>query len=327
MGRSAIQNIVRAAVERAIAYIVRSRSGDGWWRDFKNNGGVSDQWITAYVGCALAGTSDAPANAVARSAYQQLATSLAGRPGWSYNDGVPPDADSTIWACRLGEVLGDCSGAAATGLQFLQRCQRLNGGITTYPTADDVRRAMRLPSDTRFRGWCTAHTCVTGAASGLNTFRNCPRLRNFLVHAQDPEGYWAAYWWCDPEYATALSCEALANSQSEAEGLAVERAVDWARRRGSAGTPFALSWRARILAAVHDCATWDVASALVGCQLEDGSWAASARMRIPPPYLKDPKYYWGWSEDETGIGSVRTDPARLFTTASVLAALTKCIST
>jgi squalene-hopene/tetraprenyl-beta-curcumene cyclase len=326
VGRSANQEIVRAAVERGTAYILRSRSGDGWWRDFKNNGGVSDQWITAYVGCALAGTSDALANGTARSAYQQLATKLAGRPGWSYNDGVPPDADSTIWACRLAEALGDCSGVATTGLQFLQRCQRLNGGIATYPAADDVRRAMRLPGSTRFRGWCVAHTCVTGAASGLNAFRNCSRLRNFLVRAQDPEGYWPAYWWCDPEYATALSCEGLANSQSEAETLAVNSAADWARQRGSAGTPFALSWRARILATVHDSAAQDLAAVLAGCQLEDGSWAASARMRIPPPYLKDPKYYWGWSEDETGIGSVRTDPARLFTTASVLMALTKCLS-
>ncbi len=313
-------------MERGIAYILRSRSGDGWWRDFKNNGGVSDQWVTAYVGGALAGTSDALANAAAISAYQQLASSLAGRPGWSYNDGVPPDADSTIWACRLGEALGDCSGAAANGLQFLQRCQRLNGGIATYPAANEVRKAMRLPESTRFRGWCMAHTCVTSAASGLNTFRNCPRLRDFLVRTQDPEGYWAAYWWCDPEYATALSCEALANSQSEAETQAVNNAVQWARGRGSSGTPFALGWRARILASVHDSTALDLAALLVERQLEDGSWSSSARMRIPPPYLKDPKYYWGWSEEETGIGSVRTDPARLFTTASVLAALTKCIS-
>ncbi|HTW08334.1 MAG TPA: prenyltransferase/squalene oxidase repeat-containing protein [Acidimicrobiales bacterium] len=332
---------LRQAVERGARHLVAARNQAGWWCDFSQRtstsvpaggpraGLVSDEWVTAYVACVLAspalGGFYPAARTTARHALDLL---LARRPqaaGWGYNLLVPPDADSTSWVCRLAAALGrqgDPRYVPARGL--VEGLVTPGGGVATYGTEAVGALAGIEGVESSFAGWRSAHTCVTAAAAALE-LDLAAGLLDFLEGQQQSDGSWSGYWWEDDEYATALACEALAAKGRGRERL--ERAAQWATRRlgragavevDGAGSAFATALAARTLItaprrdtairlALQRAASW-----LVTAQREDGSWACSARLRIP-------------GYDVTPPGTMPAvnyiDDKGLFTTATVLSAL------
>jgi squalene cyclase len=154
------------------------------------------------------------------------------------------------------------------------------------------------------------------------------RRREFLRHAQRDDGSWAAYWWEDDEYATALAAEALAATGRPDDRPRVESAVRWTLARigqdgAAAGSPFATAWCVRILhlaadaAAVREQRARSVAW-LMHRQEPDGGWPASARLVAPRPDVTD-------RAASPVPPAASLDEARTFTTATVLSALTRSI--
>ena len=86
--------------ERAVDYLLGRRKSRGRWEDFDTLAGSSTQWVSAYVGLALAQTGDPRALAAAREAWSRLRRRRWRSAGWAYNGRVPADADSTVWAMR-----------------------------------------------------------------------------------------------------------------------------------------------------------------------------------------------------------------------------------
>jgi len=321
------------AVDAALSFLFRSRGRDGWWRDYAIVG-PSDAWITAYVGAVLA---ELPAPAPLQAARQALRRLARRRPfmaGWGYNAWVPPDADSTAWVLRLAEALGRQPGLRIRrAYGFLARHLRDSGGLATYSVAGPIRRFTRAASS--FGGWSAAHTCVTAAAASLSGFPMRRRLLEYLRSRRDADGGWTAYWWCDREYATAFAAEAFHRDGRSSGDVLVQDAIAWAAARlrpegciASAiepqGSPFATALCLRVLAlgphrGAEDCMQW-----LIAGQRGDGSWSASARLRIPPPGLEDPGQVGSWGFDGVGDrspGTIVRDQRAVFTTATVLAAL------
>ena len=309
------------ARQRGLEFLLRARGDDGWWRDWDSQGGISDEWVTAYTACELA-ANGLDTRACAELAFERLRDRRPALDGWSYNHRVPPDADSTAWACRLAHLLHR-AGEVGPAISFLHQCRRADGGLATYPSAGRVRHAMHWPRNASFRGWLAAHTCVTATAAALPEFGCRPEVFAYLLRNQEPDGHWEGYWWPDPEYATALAVEALLNYGTAAGQAAVHVAVEWARALGPTESAFALACRIRILR----CHDWEaclrIRDALLELQNPDGSWPSSARIRIPPPDFLDPSSIWNWDEDRKDIYSIRRDQERIFTTASVLKALAK----
>ena len=132
--------------------------------------------------------------------------------GWGYNATVPPDADSTIWAVQLAErVAGGASASLGAARAFLERHRRPGGGLATYADAAPVRADMGFPAWVSYRGWTSAHPCVTAAASNVRLLGDQPdELDAYLRRTQRSDGSWPAYWWADREYATALAVLGLA---------------------------------------------------------------------------------------------------------------------
>jgi len=60
---------------------------------------------------------------------------------------------------------------------------------------------------------------------------------------------------------------------------------------------------------------------LLGQQLADGSWGSNHILRIPYPWSKDPWNQSFWKEDGKAVNAAIRDHRRLFTTATVFAAL------
>jgi hypothetical protein len=210
---------------------------------------------------------------------------------------------------------------------------RSDSGISTYAREAPIRAFIHAPPTMGFAGWCGSHTCVSAAIAALPDYR-C-RLREYLRSAQTSDGGWLAYWWHDPEYATALAAEALAATGPDADRIA--RAVAWGMSRLSpqgcvatsdhpSGSPFATAWCLRLLllgeadVAVRE-AIATVTDWLVQQQQADGSWVPSARLRVPYPDDLDPNQVDRWVYHGTIQGSLVFDQHGAFTTATVLQAL------
>jgi squalene cyclase len=286
--------------------------GRGW------RAGASDEWVTAYTGAALAGVpSRSPTSIDARQAADRAWALLRERrpagTGWGFNRLSPPDADTTAWTLRLATALG------AKDSPHLQRARQWlgdhvlsDGGLTTYR-----RDVLEAPGSA---GWSrSSHACVS--AAGAPVLGQTPVLE-FLRREQLSDGSWSAYWWHDPEYATALAAAALAAVRLAADRARVAAATAWAAARmssdGSAGgSPFATGLCLRILGLADDeeaVAARRRATAWLGNnQRADGSWAPSARLRVPPPHATDPA-----ASAET-VSTI--DDKAVFTTATVIVAL------
>jgi len=299
------------------------------WQDFRVFDTPSDEWVPAYVAAALAETGE---SALATEAARHWWRALVSRdvPALGYRAGSARDADSTLWACRLAHLLGEQQHPAyARFVAFLRGCIRPDGGLATFPSARAL--AAQFPSQPRIRqghGWTCSHVCVTAAALWLPEIAAIPDVTRFLVRAQTPEGYWNPYWWADREYATALAIESLARQQpdhaDDGAQQAIAKGAQWLSGFPPGASAFRLALRVSGLAQARLSAFIPPLNELMELQLDDGSWPASARMRIPPLDSDHPDRRWNWDEHGTSFASIVLDQERIFTTATAVRALTAC---
>lgn len=303
-----------ASMEGASSFLLQHRDPDGLWREFDLIRGTSDEWVSAYIGLALAGDVQ-----VAQSVVEILCNRRTGSEGWGYSATTPPDADSTAWVSRLALIAGRPD-ACERGLRFLKRCLHSSGGVATYDSPVAIRRFLGDPPIS-LRGWCSPHVCVTAAVSWLAEISRYPLVRQFLRDAQQPAGNWQAYWWPDPSYATWLAVEAMRHWGDAEDRSRVARAAQWAADAVEDEGPWALACRIAILSDLDATAAGSLASRLIDQQQPDGSWASSAALRIPPPQVIDPSVVSEWIPAGKGFSSVNLDHRRLYTTATALRAL------
>ena len=325
------------AIEAAIVYLIRERDGHGMWREFPRILEGTDEWVSAYIGTVLASTTSDSGRQAALDVWRTLEDRRNPALGWGYNGDLPPDADSTLWGLRLAIALGvDDSPRAGAARVTLDRHLPASGGVATYePAAEEELR--RLLGDADLTGMFAAHTCVSAAVAGLDEYRG--RVLPFLVGAQEANGRWRGYWWSDDEYTTCLAAHALAG---QPEGsAALDSAVAWAAQRidrsgavwsrslGGASA-FATTLCAEILLIGEASGGYgdaraddDRAAAALGWLLQaqrpDGSWPASALMRMPPTDTAD-------GDQRPAATTVSVDDRSLFTTATVIRTLTTAIS-
>ncbi len=328
-------DIARAA-KAAVAFLVAAQDERGRWLDFPEVGGGSDEWVTSYVGTALAAMPDASAQRAARLGWLALRAQPRWSGGWGYMPTYPADADSTAWALRLAESLRVRRDLRVWRARaFLSWHQRANGGVATYAFPSLMVRITGLKGS--FDGWCTAHCCVTANVAHLVRFRGREPARRFLRARQRSDGSWPSYWWADCEYATTLAAEALAQSDPSSDCAAVGRAVAWAccapAVDGGAvsatvpgGSAFATALRLRLLAlspaGVETAGPRRAAVEwLIRTQCPDGAWPSSAWLRFPPTHVVDPTSIAEWHFGRMVEAGVMVDQRRLFTTATVLTAL------
>lgn len=305
---------VAQALSGAIDFVLSRQAHTGRWSDFILPAGPSDEWVTAFVGACLLEAPGEKTCRAARRAWEALLRRRPDEPGWGYNRLTPADADSTAWALRLAGGLRVVEHErVAAALAFLAGHVSAGGGITTYAERDPIRRYTRLPEDASFAGWQSPHDCVTAAAAPL---LGAVTL-DYLGRAQGDAGNWQSYWWWDDEYTTALAAEVVPASRANATGWARTRLTATGAVHSVDGEPsaWATAWCVRVLG--HEATSGaDEARAvrwLLGAQQVDGSWPASARLRVPMP------------GQLIAAGQERTidalDQNRVFTTAAVMAAL------
>jgi hypothetical protein len=321
-----------AAIEAGLDWLLAQRQAGGGWREFPRVLAGTDEWVTAYIGQALAGLREARGREAAALAWGWLGEQRRIGEGWGYNGTLPEDADSTSWALRLGTALGEKDSRRARGAADVIEGHLLeSGGVATY-RRQACAGLRAVFGDSRLDGLFVAHTCATAAAAGLAAF--APRLCSFLAHQQEEDGRWRGYWWSDDDYTTALAAAALVATDPKRYRRHLRAAAAWAAARidrsGAAwsrglGGPSAFATALclqtivqagngaaaapRRAAAERAAIAW-----LLAAQRTDGSWAPAALMRMPPTDATD-------GDERPAATCVSVDDQALFTTATVMASL------
>lgn len=317
---AALARTPQEARDAGVGFLLGRQSEAGLWSDFALAPGLSDEWITGYVGDRLAGIPGTDgATERAWSALVARRQERGGR-GWGYNVHVPQDADSTAWALRLAHRLGrEDDPAAADALASMSGFVHDDGMLGTYGPTGDIARFIGADEGQDFRGWTAPHACVTAAAAGLPGVVDTQAL----LSAQRDDGRWHSYWWVSDTFASALAVEALA-ADPEA-GPALARAADWGvSMLGSPGlTAFETANLVLLLARAD---RWhrrgdEAVRALAHSMQPDGSWPSGAFLRVPHPQDTDPDAVVDWIPGGRIEGALVQDLRRVFTTATVTHAL------
>jgi hypothetical protein len=234
-------------------------------------------------------------------------------------------------AARLGKRDAQCERNARRYLE----ASCVDGCVTTYPRADEIRRYVEAKATLSFAGWTQPHACVTGAAAQLPSLRE--RLIDGLILSQTQEGFWQSYWWFDDAYATAMAVAALsAVPLNRYASVAIEKACRWARRllqQPNLPSSFALALLLTLIS--HKNGAWNeitttvitsTVAKLLELQAPEGYWAGTARLRIPSPDETRPDLVENWQRwwgCGTPFNIYSVDQCSIFTTATVTYALQK----
>lgn len=299
---------VEAALEDGVRYLCALQQDDGHWSDYRLPVGVCDQWITAYVGLALAQYGQRvgcpSALAAARRGAEWLCTTRCYPAGWGYNAITGPDSDSTAMSLGLLRELGQP--IRSEDQAFLRRQWRPEGGLATYDGPD---------------AWGCVHWDVTPwGYLGLST-EDQHTLRDSFLHGlyanHMVDGMWRAYWWRNPYYSTFLTLEVLDElglpepdlSRSTPAGpLKVDNPFDLGCLIG-----------VKCLRSEGIERLGPHLRALLAWQEADGRWPGHPNLRVT-----DPSCYTPWEEP---VGDYYADEAATITTATIVRVLTRVLIT
>lgn len=313
-----------AAIRKAIDFLLSNQQQSGWWKDYYLSPGTSDEWATAYVGCHLARLKDPKISEALDRAWKILKTRYRKNEGWAYNDLIPADADSTIWTWLFVHTAGFANEFPGTDFDMLKTYTAADGGITSYLPNGPTGRNSKKTDQHHFNGWQIPHYCVTAAYALAGE----QSAIDYLLKHQNPEGYWYSYWWGGPEYATALTIEALFKKDAKNYNEVILRSVNWAidtaqeELDNQVPNDFKIALLLKIILwsphqKKHHSFIRTIVNHLLKAQQPLGSWNPSAEMRHPFPDNRN---------HEKGENIlVVTDQNKNFTTVTILDALNKYV--
>jgi hypothetical protein len=290
------------SINNAVDYLLDLQRSDGAWDDYQLPVGRATQWVTAFVGQALADASSCCNRPEARAAAVQAARWLnenrSYAAGWGYNSLTGVDADSTGLAIRLFRKVG--LPVEPRDEQRLLAQWREGGGFATYDGPEN---------------WGAAHPCVTAVAflalAPEDRRRLSPELRHYLHRAALPDGTWPAYWWRNHYYSTyhhLILLRELGLRDSFAPTIA-ETVVPYA----ASDFEFTYALGIEHLRDPSSPKFNDLLARLLARQHADGGWSGGYNLRVTDPSCARP-----WEEAR---GSLYRDMFNTITTGSAVMVL------
>jgi Prenyltransferase and squalene oxidase repeat len=303
---------IAKAIEKGIQFLVRGRSLDGVWRDFRLEPGESDSWVTAYVGlCILRVFSEEDVASaqwpILNHSREWLRNAMRADGGWGYNERCPVDSDTTAHAVLFLSKCGDT--VPDVCFSRLLRFQGADGGFATF----DPRE--------RTDSWGVSHPDVSPTVLRALLARLSPsdasiqRGIDYVLSQLQPNGTWNSFWWETPLYSTVANVQLLEQIQTIYDRTRVLGAV---RSLAVFEDPFRAALLGDLLATIDpgNPLAPEVIDALVNSQQPDGSWhALSPTLRVTLSHSFTP-----WASTAY-VGDVVSDPRHFYTTATVLRCL------
>ena len=292
-----VQGAAAASIRRACRFLEENQDGDGFWRDYELPPGPGSEWVTAFVGYALAGTRLSRPEPVGRALSAMRSCC---RPaGWGYNAAVAADADTTSWAVRWFARTN--TPLPIEPVSCLEAYLGPEGGARTFACGP------------RYGSWTIEHADVTGvlgmalkeAGAEASTIE---RVRGWTLGKRNGDGLWTSFWWTFDDYAGARMLELLEGTG----GVPADVAEAARRRLETAEEPLTAMETANLLmmALRVGVRPGALASSLLGRQCPDGGWPPSRVLKVPD------------QQSAAGDGAAFEDGNRLMSTAMAVMALT-----
>jgi hypothetical protein len=287
---------LNTAIDKGINYLIGRQNEQGYWTDYCLPVGKSDQWVTAFVGLALAELAEIDSFKKAREGAEKAAGWLHNfrtyNVGWGYNGITGPDVDSTAYALQLLTRLG--YPVRPADRDFLLKHWQSTGGFSTY--LED-------------NAWGVAHPCVTPLAFLSLSDSEQERLKisfiNYVNRARMTNGLWPSYWWSAPYYSTYMNLKVLKKLKYNEISLSIVKA-----EVPEPENDFNLACLIGIYYLSGSDAKKTLIKKLLFNQDEDGFWKASENLRVV-----DPKCYTPWVHP---VGQCYQDLEHTITTAMVI---------
>ena len=324
------KNTLDKSIQKSIRYVKKQQQGEGSWREYMNQAGISDVWSTAYI------TGKLSANACLKDEFKwplKRALSFLQRCQtknelWGYNTTWIDDADTTNFV--LLSFLHNGISVKEDLLNRWAAFQLASGAFTTYANKELLMQS--LGDMENVDGWMFEHQCVSAVA--LYYLAQNPRNEKILEQTKHffnaiKVQKTLAYWWTDPIYTwyyLALSYHEM-NDLKHVEKIQKEvvgRITSEGFYRDDYGANLFYTGLALEILLLNGNHFSETAKQCVSCllkqQYNDGSWANSHALRIPHPGDKFP----GHTQMPVATHGTQVrakEINRLFTTVSTLKAL------
>lgn len=291
------QTLTTAAIQSACRFLAAGQEPDGFWRDYALPPGPSSEWVTAFVGYALAGTGPAHAESINRGLS---AVRSSRRPsGWGYNPRVATDADTTSWVVRW--FLRTRTALPVEPVPCLEGYVSPEGGARTFVCGP------------RYGRWTIEHADVTAvlglamkeAGAGDSTLG---RIRRWALDQRNSDGLWTSFWWSFDAYAAARMLELLAGTGGIPADVA-EAARAYLETKTDSSTPMETA-NLLMMASRVGVSPEAWLSPLLDSQRSGGGWPPSRVLKVPD------------QKTASGNDEVFEDCNGLMSTAMALMALT-----
>lgn len=246
--------------------------------------GPSQAWTTACVGSTLAEFNKAP----------QILTDVVlglqhSNGGWSYNNLVPADSDSTARVLQfLRKIHYSDNGVIQAAELFIKNHQNPDGGISTYKDTDLIK--FKYPS---IVGWVESHPCVTAVVLNQVTDEEVITKGSKFLSEHIKSNGPISYWWRTPLYVSYEVSQGVNYQPSQIDP--VELSLDLLLKAGQG------------VSDSQELAT------LTSLQNEDGSFIPNGQFRIPRPHQR--------LTDITGTEEVVTDNRGILSTCAAVVAM------
>lgn len=300
--KDASQSIL-LAIRQAATFLVRQQHSDGYWEDYMLPVGISDAWVTGYVGYALAEASVVvPLRSTLYAALKAAMWLTTTRPypaGWGFNGITGADADSTACAVRLIQAVGMT--LHDSDIEFMLSRLIPGSGFSTFDGPGF---------------WGIAHPDVTA-----NVFLSLPdvhrnaiqqQIIDYLFTSRLQDGMWPSYWWRTCHYSTLLNSEVLTLLGME---CAIQLPVVQDDETHAIHSDFDLACVAGVLGfyRVDQVSLRSIVDILISRQKKDGAWQGDDNLRVTHPECQAP-----WIQPQ---GQLYADLRGLITTATALRVL------
>lgn len=324
-----INNSLSDSIRLSVDYIKSKQNKDGSWREYVNQGGISNVWSTAFI---VSGLSGALADKYLPEAVN-LALHFIDNNRiddiWGYNSTWIEDADTTNFV--LLSYLNNNLAVQNAWLQEWEKYQSSKGGFATYKNKEYLLEALGDGRITEVSGWCNAHHCVSAVSFYFMAKydKNSEVFSLLDLYFDQISEVLEAYWWTSPIYTLYFLVKTyrITGDKKKADIL-TEQILSYGNEDGSFNDRYGKNdfYTGMALEILMDdaCRYRDQIERsvdyLLKNQYEDGSWKSSHALQIPHPDNFEPQGF-PYPVDTHGTNVRAKEFNRLFTTSTILKAL------
>ena len=193
-------NNIEHAIPNAIKYIANLQNQNGSWREYQNQGGISDVWATTFITSKLNEYKNEFNLSVIKKALKFIRASKKNNL-WSYNSTWIDDADSTTLAMLAFSLYGE--NIPEETFRLWKKFKTFDGGFSTYNNSDRLIKNLTDGKIKNVDGWISTHQCVSAVCFYLAVITKQKDITDDLLKYFDKiicSNKINSYWWSSPIY-------------------------------------------------------------------------------------------------------------------------------